>query len=88
MENKYPLITVKWADHFFCSEDMTLDEIKESGAKPLIGKYSGHLVFENKRMIVLASNLWEEDTDDAIGPTMYIMKKSIVYRSDKDAVHS
>ena len=80
----FPRITVKWADHYFVAEDMTLEEIEDQCSKPLIGRYSGYLVFENKRMIAVAGNLWEEDTEDAIGPTMCIMKRSIVYRSDKD----
>lgn len=81
---KYPIITVKWADHFFCEEDMSLKEIIKEAKGPLIGIYTGHLVYENKRMLVLASNIWEADQDESISPTMYIMKKSIVSRSDKE----
>jgi len=83
VKHKYPLITVRWADHFFCEEDLSLQDIKKEAAGPLIGEYSGYLVEENKRMIVLASNIWEEDIEASISPTMYIMKKSIVFRSDK-----
>ena len=85
MENtKYPIITVKWADHFFCSEDMTLEEIQETNSEPLIGSYTGYLVDENQRMIAIASNIWEEDDESGISPTMYIMRRAIIYRSDRD----
>ena len=83
MESKYPLITVRWADHFFCEEDMSLEEIRKEAKGPLIGEYSGFLVDENNRMIVLASNVWVGDEEESISPTMYIMKKAITYRSDK-----
>ena len=80
----YPLVTVKWADHFFCEEDLSLEDIKKEAKGPLIGVYSGYLVFENRRMLVLASNIWESEQTESISPTMYIMKKSIVSRSDKE----
>lgn len=85
MENKYPLITVRWADHFFCEEDLSLEDIKKEAKGPLIGEYSGYLVEENNRMIVLASNIWTDDQEASISPTMYIMKRAIVFRSDKSA---
>jgi len=83
-KHNYPLISVKWADHFFCEQDMTLKEIEETNSDPLIGEYSGFLVAENQRMIAIASNIWEDDIEEAISPTMYIMKRAIIYRSDKD----
>ena len=83
-QHKYPLITVKWADHFFCEEDMTLSEIQDTNKEPLIGVYSGFLVDENQRMMAIASNIWEDDHEASISPTMYIMKRAIVYRSDRD----
>lgn len=82
-KTKYPRIEVHWADHFFCEEDMSLKEIKDEAKGPLIGRYTGYLVEENKRMLVLASNIWEGEEEESISPTMYIMKKAIVYRSDK-----
>ena len=85
MASKYPLITVKWADHFFCEEDLSLEDIKKEAKGPLVGEYSGYLVEENSRMIVLASNVWVGDEEESISPTMYIMKRAIVFRSDKNA---
>lgn len=83
-KHNYPVITVKWADHFFCEQDMTLEEIQVAGKDALIGEYSGYLVDENQRMIAIASNIWEDDHESSISPTMFIMKRAIVYRSDRD----
>lgn len=84
MKNKeYPEVTVKWADHFEEYEGLTLTEIKQKAKKPYIGKYRGHLIYENRRMLVLAGNVWEDHEEEDISPTMYIMKKAITYRSDK-----
>ena len=57
-----------------------MDHVKKE-AKPYTGKYSGYLVHETKQMLVIASNVWE---DGSVGPTMYIMKRSITKRSDKN----
>lgn len=78
---KYPQIEVEWADHFFDSEDNTLEEIIETAKNPYMGKYTGYLVHENKRMLVLCANVWEDGT---LSCPMYIMKKSITNRSDKN----
>jgi len=77
---KYPLIEVHWRDHWIENEDVSIEQAKKE-AKPIVGKYSGYLIHETKQMLVIASNIWEET--DEVGPTMYIMKRSITYRSDK-----
>lgn len=81
----FPTITVRWADHWIDNGDQSLkDVIKE--AKPLYGNYTGFLVFENKQVIVLCSNYWEgeEGEDIEVSDPMYIMKRSITYRSDRE----
>ncbi len=82
-KHPYPLITVRWADHFFCEDNMTLAEIIARNKVPTIGEYTGYLITESKRSIALASNVWEDDPKTDIFPTMYIMKAAITYRSDK-----
>jgi len=81
---EYPLIEVTWDDHWIENEDVTMDHIKKE-CKPYVGKYAGYLVHETKQMLVIASNVWqEEDESEAMfGPTMYIMKRSITSRSDR-----
>ena len=86
---EFPIITVRWADHWQDEGDFTLDEIKKK-ATPYIGKWRGALIFENKQMIVLAGNSWEprpdnDEEEETFSEPMYIMKRSIIYRSDRDA---
>ena len=76
----YPLVEIEWADHFFDSGDSSLEDIIQTAKKPYIGKYVGYLVHENKRMVVLCANIWE---DGSLSCPMYIMKRCIVSRSDK-----
>lgn len=80
----YPLIEVVWWDHWIENEDVTMEHIKKE-ASPYIGRYAGYLVHETKRMLVIASNVWQEEDEKEVmfGPTMYIMKRSITSRSDK-----
>lgn len=76
---QYTLIEVEWDDHWIENEDVTLEHaVKE--AKPYTGKYAGYLIHETKQMLVIASNIWEDGT---VGPTMYIMKRAVIKRSDK-----
>ena len=79
--SKYPLIEVEWDDHWIESDDVSLEHIKKE-CRPMVGKYAGYLVHETKQMLVIASNVWQEDEEE-FGPTMYIMKRSITKRSDK-----
>jgi len=86
--DEYPVITVRWADHWQDEGDFTLSEIKGK-AKPYIGEWTGRLILDTKQMIVLGGNKWEARPDngedeDTWSEPMYIMKKSIIYRSDKD----
>lgn len=84
MENKYPLITVKWADHWIDYGDHSLEHIKNN-LTPYMGNYSGHLVGESKQMIAICANVWEgEDGEANFSDPMFIMKRGIMYRSDKD----
>ena len=83
----YPLITVIWADHWQDEGDFTLSEIK-SKTKPYIGEWTGKLILETKQMVVLGNNKWEarpdnSEMEDTWSEPMYIMKRSIISRSDK-----
>lgn len=72
-------ITVRWADHHISHGDYSLDTIKQL-AKPYHGVYTGHLVLETRSVIVLCSNVWD---DGMVSDPMIIMKKCIVWRSDR-----
>jgi len=77
---EYPSVRIKWADHWTDTGDTTLEAIKEK-ARPYYGEYVGLLAYENKQMVVLCSNVWENgDLSDA----MFLMKKCIVERSDRE----
>lgn len=80
MKSKFKIIEVVWLDHFFDEEDKTLNEIIKDAKEPYQGSYVGYLVHENKKMLVLCANIWQ--TGELSCP-MYIMKNSIVSRSDK-----
>jgi hypothetical protein len=82
----FKTIEVKWADHWVNPGDHSLKDVIED-AKPMYGNYTGYLVHENKQVIILCSNYWdeEEDGDVVVSDPMYIMKRTIVYRSDRDA---
>ena len=82
VETKYPIIEVTWDDHWIENEDVSLEHVKKE-TKPYVGKYAGYLIHETKQMLVIASNVWQEEDDAKFGPTMYIMKRSITSRSDK-----
>jgi len=78
-------IEARWADHWVNPGDHDLKDVI-AWAKPMYGNYTGYLVFENKQVIVLCSNWWdpEEGEDIVVSDPMYIMKRAIVYRSDRD----
>jgi len=80
MNDKYPSITVKWADHWIDNGDHTANDV-ETKAKPYYGEYTGFLVHETKQVIVVCSNIWENGD---VSDDMYIMKKCITSRSDKE----
>ena len=75
----YPHIEVVWADHWTDPGDFELAEII-SNTRAYYGKFLGYKVHETKQMIVLVRNIWE---DGSVSDPMYIMKRSIISRSDK-----
>jgi len=79
-KTSYKIVEVVWNDHFFDDEDKTLKEIVKDAKQPYVGSYVGYLVHENKTMLVLCANVWD---DEDLSCPMYIMKKSIVSRSDQ-----
>ena len=81
----FPTITVRWADHWIENGDQDLNEVCKA-AKPMYGNYTGFLVFENKQVLVLCSNWWEgaKNETPTVSDPMYIMKRSITYRSDRN----
>lgn len=82
-KQKFTTITVKWADHWVDAGDGNIKEVIAE-AKPMYGNYTGFLVHENKQVIILCSNYWDDEDDGLIvSDPMYIMKKAIVSRSDK-----
>lgn len=79
-KTKYPVVEVRWDDHFFDDSDFTLKDIIKEGKAPYKGCYVGYLVHENKNMLVLCSNVWDEGD---LSCPMYVMKNCITYRSDE-----
>lgn len=79
-KTSYPIVEVVWDDHHFDEGDKTLKEIIKESQGPYVGSYVGYLVYENKTMIVLCANVWD---DDDLSCPMSIMKKNIVSRSDQ-----
>lgn len=82
-DKEYPLIEVTWDDHWIDNEDVSMDYIKKE-CKPYVGRYAGYLIHETKQMLAIASNIWQGDEEEKYGPVMYIMKRSIKSRSDKE----
>ena len=83
--SRFKRIEVKWADHWIDSGDHDYNNVIQK-AKPRYGNYTGYLVFENKQIIILCSNYWDEEGSEhlEVSDPMYIMKRSIVSRSDKN----
>lgn len=83
----FPLVKVRWADHHVNYGDHDLGDIIKD-ARPLYGNYGGYLVYENKQVVIICSNWWEADGEDdntiEVSDAMTIMKRAIVYRSDRD----
>lgn len=72
----WPLVKIKWADHWIDYGDQDMDEVLEK-LKPYYGEYVGYLIAENKQMIAIASNKWQNGDPSEV---MYIMKRAIVER--------
>lgn len=81
--NKYKTVRVTWADHWIDYGDHDEETVADAVKEPYIGEYTGYLVGESKRMIALASNVWE---DGSMSDVMYIMKKSIINNEGLDDV--
>lgn len=78
----FPLVKVKWADHYIDYGEHDLETVKESAKDAYIGSYSGYLVAKSRRMIAIAPNVWEDGT---ISDPMFIMRRAIIeYREYKD----
>lgn len=72
---EYKKVSVKWADHWIDYGDHDIDDVKEYAKKPYEGEYTGYLVADTKRMIAIASNIWD---DGGVSDPMYIMKRAII----------
>ena len=70
-------VRVEWEDHWHTTdEELTLEQIKKSHSKPYIGKASGVVVLNNRKVLVIASNYWPKSkTYD--GSIFCIIKKCI-----------
>ena len=80
----YPVITVRWADHWEEDGEFSLEDIKKN-LKPYYGHFSGHLIAESKQMVAMCANVWEDGEGGwSYTDPFFIMKKSITSRSDKD----
>lgn len=73
---KYPIVEVKWADHWIDHGDSTMEEVMEN-LKPYYGEFIGYEIGNNKQMVALAANIWENGEPSEV---MYIMKRAIVSR--------
>lgn len=85
-QNKnFPLVKVKWADHYIEYGEHDLETVKETAKDAYVGSYAGYLVAKTKRMLVIAGNVWEDGT---ISDPMYIMRRAVVeYKEYPDNVN-
>lgn len=77
VKNKYPLVRIRWADHWIDNGDHDLEDIEDNVKNPYIGDYVGYLVAESQRMVCICSNVWDDGT---LSDPMYIMKRAILER--------
>lgn len=75
MKHDYPKVSVVWADHWCERGDFEVEDVVENVKTPYMGEYTGYLVGESKRMIAIASNIWD---DGGVSDPMYIMKRAII----------
>lgn len=82
--------TVKWLDHYFDDAEVAVKDLKK--VKPMEHTTHGHLVFENRQMIVVCQTAIgavdgaaspQGAEDGRFAECVYIIKKLITYRSDK-----
>ena len=81
MDHTYPLITVKWYDHW-CTEPndpYTVEEVKAM-ARRVVRETSGYLIHEDRFVIGVAGTIEEDGTMWEIN---WFMKRAILNRSDK-----
>jgi len=77
----HPIVTIKWYDHWATgtNDSYSLEEVRDM-AKRVIRTTSGHLVYENKYLVVICSTIEE---DDSVTECNFIFKRGILSRSDK-----
>lgn len=79
---EYPLVKVKWADHYIDYGDHDIKDVQENAKDAFTGSYAGYLVAKSRRMVVIASNVWEDGT---VSDPMYIMRRAILeYKEYRD----
>lgn len=81
IQHDYPLITVKWYDHWCTgvNDPYTVEEVKEM-ARRVIRETSGYLIHEDRFVIGVAGTIEEDGTLTEIN---WFMKRAILHRSDK-----
>lgn len=80
LDHGYPLVTVRWYDHW-CTEPndtFTVEEVKEM-ARRVIRESSGYLVHEDRFVVGIAGTIEEDGTMCEIN---WFMKRAILSRSD------
>lgn len=68
---------IKWADHFFHSHTMDIEEVK-SRLKPYIRTTTGYIIAENRRVVAIASTI--EPDNDGFTEVNFLMKRCIISR--------
>ena len=74
-------IEIHWKDHFFVNDTLTLEEVKDRISKPIIRKTRGYYIMQDKHTICIASTI---EDDNSYTECNFLLKKDIIYRSDKD----
>ena len=72
-------VKVTWEDHWeITGEAMTLSEIKEKCSKPCVGKATGFVMVNNRKVLVIVSNQWPDDDPPTFDGSIFtIIKKNI-----------
>ena len=81
--NKTPtIVEVRWQDHHFVNDEFSREEASSRKVHHITT--GGYLVMENKQQLAIAHS-WQVDKDDGIrfSEVTFIIKKCIVYRTDK-----
>ena len=72
---KFPLITVKWKDHYSLSGWVEISSLEE-GIDDYINTTTGYKVFENDEYLVVSHTLSHDVT--TVGDAMFVIKDTIV----------